>query len=49
MKQSQKLEADVVVVGSGPGGATIARDITLQGKNVIILEGAGIINLLAIH
>lgn len=38
MKAKQKLTADVVVVGSGPGGATVARDLTLQGKKVIIVE-----------
>lgn len=34
----KKLNADVVVVGSGPGGATVARDLALKGKNVIVLE-----------
>ncbi|MCP4217797.1 MAG: GMC family oxidoreductase, partial [bacterium] len=33
-----KLSADVIVVGSGPGGATIARELTQNGKNVLILE-----------
>lgn len=33
---------DVIVVGSGPGGATVARDLTRQGKRVLILEwGSG--------
>lgn len=26
------------MVGSGPGGATLARELTLKGKNIIILE-----------
>ncbi len=38
MKAKQKMTADAVVVGSGPGGATVARDLTLQGKKVIIVE-----------
>lgn len=35
---NSKLSADVIVVGSGPGGATIARDLAKAGKNVIIVE-----------
>lgn len=30
--------ADVVVVGSGPGGATIARELTGRGKDILVLE-----------
>ncbi len=29
---------DVIVVGSGPGGATVARDLAKNGKKVLILE-----------
>lgn len=29
---------DTVIVGSGPGGATVARELTKQGKKVLILE-----------
>lgn len=29
---------DAVIVGSGPGGATVARELTAKGKKVLILE-----------
>jgi choline dehydrogenase-like flavoprotein len=31
-------KADVVVVGSGPGGATVARQLAKAGKRVLLLE-----------
>lgn len=31
-------EFDAIVVGSGPGGATVARELSLKGKSVLILE-----------
>ncbi|WP_165367361.1 FAD-dependent oxidoreductase [Phytoactinopolyspora endophytica] len=37
----QTLECDVVVVGSGAGGGTIAGTLATQGKRVIVLEAAG--------
>jgi choline dehydrogenase-like flavoprotein len=33
-----RLRADVAVVGSGPGGATVARELARAGKQVILLE-----------
>ena len=33
-----KFMADVIVVGSGPGGASVARGLAGQGKKVLILE-----------
>ena len=35
---SPKSEFDAIVVGSGPGGATVARDLSRNGKKVLILE-----------
>ena len=32
------LEADVVVVGSGPAGAVVAKELTDAGKSVVLVE-----------
>jgi len=32
------LSADVVVIGSGPGGATVCRELTRSGRRVLLLE-----------
>jgi choline dehydrogenase-like flavoprotein len=35
---AESLSADVIVVGSGPGGATVARALARAGKRVLLLE-----------
>ncbi|RLF86863.1 hypothetical protein DRN34_02850, partial [Thermococci archaeon] len=32
------MEYEYIVVGSGAGGATIARELSKRGKNVLIVE-----------
>jgi len=34
----EHMAAETVVVGSGPGGATVARELALRGRQVLILE-----------
>jgi choline dehydrogenase-like flavoprotein len=34
----ERLSAQTVVVGSGPGGATVARELARRGRDVLILE-----------
>ncbi len=36
-----KFETDVVVIGGGPGGCTIAKELSSQGKKVILIEKGG--------
>lgn len=38
MTELQSLQAGVIIVGSGPGGATLARQLARQGKDVLLLE-----------
>lgn len=37
-RQPGHTEFDAIVVGSGPGGATVARELSMRGKRVLILE-----------
>lgn len=36
-----KEKYDAIIVGSGAGGASVARDLAAKGKKVLILEGSG--------
>ncbi|QWK11359.1 MAG: GMC family oxidoreductase [Thermoflexus hugenholtzii] len=36
-----RWEAEVVVVGTGPGGATVARELARAGRRVLLLERGG--------
>ncbi len=38
MSNSTLMRADVIIVGSGPGGATTARGLARAGKKVLLLE-----------
>ena len=35
---NNKEQYDVIVIGTGPGGATVAKELSQQGKKVLILE-----------
>ncbi|MFP4446538.1 MAG: NAD(P)-binding protein, partial [Desulfosudaceae bacterium] len=38
---ASKKQYDAIVVGTGPGGATVARELARGGKSVLILERGG--------
>jgi len=37
-RSMQTIRADVVIAGSGPGGATVARELSRRGKKVVLCE-----------
>jgi len=37
-RKAVRLDADVVVAGGGPGGCTVARELSKKGKRVVIVE-----------
>ena len=37
----EKRPFDVIVVGTGPGGATVARELTNRGKRVLLTHEGG--------
>jgi len=41
MRQVKKMQADVIIAGGGPGGCVLAKDLTRQGKKVILVEQGG--------
>ena len=42
MAETRRLEADVVIAGSGPGGCAVAKELSAKGKKVIMVEkGSG--------
>jgi choline dehydrogenase-like flavoprotein len=38
MVETLKEKFDAIVVGTGPGGATVAKDLTVKGKKVLMLD-----------
>ncbi len=42
MNDWTQTDFDAIVVGTGPGGATVARELSKRGKKVLVLErGSG--------
>jgi choline dehydrogenase-like flavoprotein len=41
-QQAQRIEADVLVIGSGAGGGSMARDLARAGKHVIVIEAGAL-------
>jgi len=40
-KKVKRLDTDVVIAGAGPGGCTVAKEMSKRGKKVILVEKGG--------
>jgi len=40
-KKVKRLDADMVIAGAGPGGCTVAKEMSKRGKKVILIEKGG--------
>ena len=38
MKKTDPSTYDAIIIGTGPGGATVARELSLKGKRVLMAE-----------
>ncbi|MEY3471992.1 MAG: hypothetical protein RLY63_667, partial [Chloroflexota bacterium] len=43
-KQAQRIAVDVLVIGSGAGGGSVARDLARAGKRVMVIEAGALYN-----
>jgi len=41
-QQAQRISVDVLVIGSGAGGGSVARDLARAGKEVMVIEAGGL-------
>ncbi|MFC2028130.1 FAD-dependent oxidoreductase, partial [Chloroflexota bacterium] len=37
----KKIDTDVAIIGGGPGGCTLAKELSAKGKKVVLLEKGG--------
>ncbi len=41
MAEKIKMDTDVVIIGGGPGGCTLAKELSKKGKKIVLLEKGG--------